>query len=288
MNRLKALFISLFIAMVALMALHAAYRLIAGGFDPAWLGAALAAAGATAFFARLYLVRVARTSADLPLVTALVATGAALALVGTVVGGKTLPAVYGAVSLGGWLLYDFWYSRFGVRANPELAPGRPLPTFDLETLEGEPVSSGSFVGRPTLLLFYRGNWCPFCMAQVGEVAARYRQMEERGIRVVLVSPQPSARSAALARKLGAPLTFLADPGNRAAERLGIAAPGGTPAGLELLGYASDTVLPTVLLTDASGRILFTDLTENYRVRPQPEAYLQIADEYLGGRVSAGI
>jgi hypothetical protein len=68
------------------------------------------------------------------------------------------------------------------------------------------------------------------------------------------------------------MVFLRDRDNTAAELLGIRHKWGTPMGLQALGYASDTVLPTVILTDAQGNILFSDQTDNYRVRPEPKSF----------------
>jgi hypothetical protein len=34
-------------------------------------------------------------------------------------------------------------------------------------------------------------------------------------------------------------------------------------------------MPTVIVTNASGTILFTDQTDNYRVRPEPDIYISI-------------
>jgi len=46
-----------------------------------------------------------------------------------------------------------------------------------------------------------------------------------------------------------------------------------------LGYDSDTVLPTAILTDQNGVILFTDQTDNYRVRPEPDTFLRVFTEH---------
>jgi hypothetical protein len=71
------------------------------------------------------------------------------------------------------------------------------------------------------------------------------------------------------------MRFLVDTDNAMAKRLGIAAPNGLPMGMEVLGYDSDTVMPTVIMTDATGKILFADLTDNYRLRPEPETFLKV-------------
>ena len=36
-----------------------------------------------------------------------------------------------------------------------------------------------------------------------------------------------------------------------------------------------TVMPTVVVTDANGTIVFSDQTDNYRVRPEPDVFLAI-------------
>jgi hypothetical protein len=47
--------------------------------------------------------------------------------------------------------------------------------------------------------------------------------------------------------------------------------------MEPLGYEADSVLPTVLITDPYGTIIFADLTDNYRVRPEPSTFLAALD-----------
>jgi hypothetical protein len=37
------------------------------------------------------------------------------------------------------------------------------------------------------------------------------------------------------------------------------------------------VLPTALFINAEGAIVYSDQTSNYRVRPEPEEYLRVAE-----------
>jgi hypothetical protein len=41
----------------------------------------------------------------------------------------------------------------------------------------------------------------------------------------------------------------------------------------MVGYEDDTVLPTLVVTDAEGRVVFADETDNYRVRPIPDTVI---------------
>lgn len=60
---------------------------------------------------------------------------------------------------------------------------------------------------------------------------------------------------------------------------------GTPVGMGMMGYDSDTVLPSVVVTDAEGVVRFADLPDN-RLRPEPQAYLNILDELRDGTIGA--
>ena len=124
-------------------------------------------------------------------------------------------------------------------------------------------------------MFFRGNWCPLCMCQVKEITKQYRELAELGVRVALISPQPHHNAQLLSARFDVDFDFLVDPGARAAKTLGIFHANGVPAGLELLGYARDTVLPTVVVADREGKILFSDQTDNYRVRPEPSTFMSV-------------
>jgi len=82
----------------------------------------------------------------------------------------------------------------------------------------------------------------------------------------------------LAKQFQVDFEYLRDDSNQAARALGIVDAGGTPAGLEALGYDSDTVMPTVFIVDAEGRLVYQHLTDNYRIRPEPDLFIQVLRE----------
>jgi peroxiredoxin len=112
------------------------------------------------------------------------------------------------------------------------------------------------------------------MAQIKEIAERYQDLDALGIKVVLISPQPEELSRKLAERYDVPFRFLIDRDNRLAEEFGIAVEHGVPVGMPG-GYAPDTVLPTLVLCNANGTIIFSDQTDNYRIRPEPDVFLAI-------------
>ena len=218
-----------------------------------------------------------RTSENLPLVLASGAAGLALSLLGAAFGSTPsgLPLAYALLGFGGVVLYVRWYSRLGRTPSAALRVGAPLPEFQLEDENGRPLSSAAFRGRPAVFLFHRGNWCPLCMAQIRELVEEYKELEARGAQVALVSPQSLEHTRALAARFDVPFRFLVDPGARAARQLGILHEAGVPLGMR--GYDADTVFPSAIVTDAEGRILLADQTDNYRVRPEPWTFLAAID-----------
>ena len=283
LNLLKSVFISGFITWMTVLSLYA-FTQLARGTEPllSWLGLCLATFTPLVFFIKAFLFKSPRTPRH-PVEYSIV-SGLGLALTMGMSYRYADAAghihVLAGITLVAWLVYLRWYSVFHGRDAQTLSVGSPLPDFRLESLDGHIVSSTSFMAKPHLILFYRGNWCPFCTAQIEELASAYKRLEVMGVTVVLISPQSIKKNQSLAARFDIPLVFLRDRNSTAAKQLGILHKWGTPMGLQLLGYESDTVLPTVILTDASGHIVFSDQTDNYRVRPEPGNFEAILKEKL--------
>ncbi len=271
--RLKRVFVMPFFAFLGVVAVHSLWRLLSTGFAAVWIGPLVAAGAFFVFMGWMVRSGAARTSANLPGLLAVSATGVALTLLGAVFGSTPgrLPLLYAFLAFGGQILYVFWYSRFGRTPSTLLRLGAVLPEFELEDESGRPLSSAAFRGHPAVFLFHRGNWCPLCMAQIRELADQYKDLGAGGAKVALVSPQSHENTRALAARFDVPFHFLVDRGGRAARQLGILHEAGVPLGIS--GYDPDTVFPTAIVTDAEGRILLADQTDNYRVRPEPETFL---------------
>jgi thiol-disulfide isomerase/thioredoxin len=67
--------------------------------------------------------------------------------------------------------------------------GRADPGWELETLDGQRVSFGSFQGRAVLLNVW-ATWCPPCVAEVPSIQGLYDALKGEGVAVVLVTREP--------------------------------------------------------------------------------------------------
>ena len=275
--KLKSLFIFPAVLISVVLLFFALFQLVTGDHDrTAWAGAAISALPLPFLILRLMIKPVERTSENLPLLLLLSAVGVMVATWEQFIEGVAGwgPLSVALVNAGIMLLYVFWYSRFGRIESMQLGVGNKLPEFSLRDSADNEVGSEDLSGSPAVLLFYRGNWCPLCMAQIREIVSRYQEMDELGIKVVLISPQPDIHTKNLAGMHDVPFHFLIDAENRLAETLGIAIDNWVPMGVPG-GYDPNTVMPTMVVTNASGTIVFSDQTDNYRVRPEPDVFLAI-------------
>jgi peroxiredoxin len=281
-NIAKSVFVSSYLMFCAFLASYAAYRLAQGDRAMlAWIGVLLTTVPLLLLIGRATLLQdVARTSDRLPVINALGVGGILMAGWTAYSGVIEWRALVGAVLMWvGFLVYAYWYSSFDRTPSGELRVGQRLPAFVVHDIQGRTVSSTELSQQAAILIFFRGNWCPLCMAQIKEIAAQYQKLLALQVRVALISPQPQHKTATLASRFNVNFDFLVDADNRAARALGIDLPFGLPLGMQMLGYENDTVMPTVVITDREGRVIWTHQTDNYRVRPDPETYINVLQSH---------
>ncbi|MBN2807679.1 MAG: AhpC/TSA family protein [Prolixibacteraceae bacterium] len=84
--------------------------------------------------------------------------------------------------------------------------------FDLEEALGE---------GPVLLIFYRGQWCPYCNRHLGQIQDSLQFITDKGARVIAVSPEKPDYLEKMAEKTGAKFTLLYDEGYKIATAYGV-------------------------------------------------------------------
>ena len=170
-------------------------------------------------------------------------------------------------------------------------PGTRLPDGELLDVVGQPATlSETLNGKPAVIVFYRGGWCPYCNITLRTYQAKLvPTLAERGIRLIAISPQTPDGS--LSTKEAKELTFtvLSDPGNELARQLGIltAPSDGARAaqlqlGLDLTQVNADGTtglpMPTVIIAGADGTIRWIDVHPDYTTMAEPGQVLQAVTE----------
>ncbi|MBI3479288.1 MAG: AhpC/TSA family protein [Nitrosomonadales bacterium] len=278
MNLLKSIFVSTYMMVIMSVTVYAGWMLYRGEDALAWTGVILTVTPILSVVMRAMMLKnLARTSAHFPMINFLGMTGVALAgYVWITAGMEGQAALLGAIGWTSFLLYSYWFSTYRNRQpSMKLVIGTKLPHFTVRDVNDKMINSSQLTDRPAILIFYRGNWCPFCSAQIKELIARYKEINALGVRVALIAPQPHENTIGVSKTYDAKFDFLTDIDNAAARTLGIEHPNGLPMGMQALGYDSDTVMPTVIITGKDGKIVWTHETDNYRVRPEPDTYLDV-------------
>jgi peroxiredoxin len=76
-------------------------------------------------------------------------------------------------------------------AQPASAPlkeGASIPDVKLRTESDQEVSLRDLVAeKPTVLIFYRGGWCPFCTRHLSELAGIETGIEKVGAQLLAIS-----------------------------------------------------------------------------------------------------
>lgn len=145
-----------------------------------------------------------------------------------------------------------------------------LPSLELPNAAGVPTRLFTGKERATLLVFYRGFWCPFCQQELVQLQRSLAEFEKRNIRVVAISVDQPEKLLVMKNAAGAGFEFVSDPEGRLLDRLDVRHVGGTPEGGDTAQSASFLIAP-------DGRILWRKLAANYRVRPEPKEVLAAID-----------
>ncbi len=278
MERLKSIFISVFVAFVVGGVIYTLIQIFQRVHIEAGFCNLIILCTAFFYFALIFLNPIPRTSKHLPVLTLSTIIGLAGNLYFNFQSLHWPSLVLGILGFLGWLVYTYWGSGFGERKQSLLKKGQPFPEVSFKDIKGNQVSTSQFKGSSAVILFYRGNWCPFCMAQIRELAKEYQQIEEKGAKLIFISPQSAKHTESLAKKFDIPATFLIDENLNASKELGLFNAYGTPFGMEVLGYSTDNVYPTLVITDSNGIVRFINMTDNYRLRPEPSSYIKLIDE----------
>ena len=164
-----------------------------------------------------------------------------------------------------------------------IAPvGTVLPDAELLDVHGAATTLYGAAGSgASVLVFYRGVWCPYCNIALSAYQAQLLpQLTERGIRLVAISPQKPDGSLTMQQKHSLAFAVVSDPGNTIAGRLGILTRPSPEAraaqlhlGLDLTGVNADgTVtlpMPATVILDAGRTVQWIDVHPDYSTRTEP-------------------
>jgi peroxiredoxin len=173
-----------------------------------------------------------------------------------------------------------------------LAAGAKAPAVTLAGIDGADFALGAaFAEKPTVLVFYRGSWCPYCNRQLAALGEIEGKLLALGYQIIAVSPDTAAGLSAMAGKNHLNYRLVSDRSMTASLAYGLAfrVPAATEKtyrsrGIDLApipgGEGSWLPVPAVFLVGRDGVIKFAHFDPDYKVRLAPDALLAAAEAAL--------
>jgi peroxiredoxin len=135
------------------------------------------------------------------------------------------------------------------RQNEVLKVGDKAPDFALpDALTGETVRLADLLGKPLLLYFARGTWCPTCRKWMSEIEKNMPELEKRGAGTATIAAQRPDGMQDHLKSHPYPFPVLADAGRKVVKEYGVY----VRANFESINIAR----PANFVLDAAGTIKF--------------------------------
>lgn len=160
-----------------------------------------------------------------------------------------------------------------------LKVGVAAPSVKLDSMSAKPVNlADALGGKPTVLVFYRGGWCPFCNTHLAELGQIADEVKAKGAQIIGISPDTAAELEKSVGKHKLGYTLLSDSKGEAMRKFGIAFRVDDETftmyrdrfkiDLEKASGEKHHYLPvpSVFVIDAKGKITFAYSNPDYKVR----------------------
>jgi peroxiredoxin len=178
-------------------------------------------------------------------------------------------------------------------AEKALPAGVRAPSFELKDQNGRLVSSSQLLSRGSLIVcFFRGRWCPFCVAQLEAMNQILPEIEAMEAALVGISPQTVQQSFFMAEQHKLRFPLLSDAGNQVAQQFGLvyrvpeyqqSVYRSAFVNLSLVNGENswELPIPATYLIDRKGQVLRAFADADYRNRPEPAEIVEWLR--IGGR-----
>lgn len=185
--------------------------------------------------------------------------------------------------------YELPDSAQGIRP---LLVGAVVPELILNTSEGDPFDlNKALAKKDTVLIFYRGGWCPYCNMQLSGLKEIDSALIELGYQIIAVSADRPEKSKDTAAKHGKEYIFVSDNKMAGAKAFGIAFEVDDKTIEVYKGYGIDLEnasgekhhilpVPAVFIIGKDGVIRFEYINPDYKIRLDPDVLICAAKAVL--------
>lgn len=167
----------------------------------------------------------------------------------------------------------------------EIAPlliGENIPSVTLLSSEGKSIVLKDVMAlKKTILVFYRGGWCPYCNAQLAALGQTEQELLALGYQIIAVSPDAPAALLQTDQKEKLNYLLLSDSKGELSKAMGLAfqAPENYKPIITKGSEGVNTTflpVPAVFFVGTNGLIQFEHITPDFKNRISTELLVAVA------------
>jgi peroxiredoxin len=159
--------------------------------------------------------------------------------------------------------------------------GESVPDVKITSIDGSRQSILSIIAeKPSVLIFYRGGWCPYCNTHLSELQIVEKDIIGLGYQIIAISPDSPENLQQTVDKSNLSYDLYSDSNGRLSEKMGLAFTAAERYS-NMLNKRSDGLnsgflpVPSVFVTDRTGKILFEYINPDYKTRLDPDLLLAV-------------
>ncbi|MEO8254710.1 MAG: peroxiredoxin-like family protein [Flavobacterium sp.] len=171
------------------------------------------------------------------------------------------------------------------KAATDIAPlliGEKIPNITLQSVDGKSISLETVLNKKrTVLVFYRGGWCPYCNMYLSALGEAEKQLLDLGYQIVAISPDAPKNLKVTEEKDKVNYLLLSDSKGELAKSVGIAFK--APENYKpTITKGSDGVnvdflpVPSVFIVNVASEIEFEHITPDFKHRISNELLIAAA------------
>lgn len=163
--------------------------------------------------------------------------------------------------------------------------GEKIPPTNLLSMENTKVMTADlFREKPTVLLFYRGGWCPYCNAHLSAVGELTEEIEALGYQILAVSPDSPENLNKSMEDQQLDYRLLSDGDGNFSKAMGLAFKSpekyasmlGEYSGGDNTGFLP---VPALFIVNREGTILFEYISPDYKNRIEAPLLIKVLEFY---------
>lgn len=167
----------------------------------------------------------------------------------------------------------------------EIAPlliGEKIPNVTLKSVENTDVNLTELISKKrTVLVFYRGGWCPYCNAHLAALAEAEKELLALGYQIIAISPDAPASLEVTDGKEKLNYLLLSDSTGELSKAVGIAFQ--APENYKTtIAKGSDGInnsflpVPAVFILNVNAEIEFEHISPNFKNRVSNDLLIAVA------------